>query len=141
MEKWVIYAMVSMLFAGLTSVIAKFGMKDMNSDTALMIRTSVVFIFVVTNAFLFKDALHEVRKAARTDLLFLAFSGLTTTLSWIFYYRAMKLGPVSYVASIDKASIVVTILLSFILLKEPVTSKILLGAGLIVAGMLVLVWK
>lgn len=141
MEKWVIYAMVSMLFAGLTSVIAKFGMKDMNSDTALMIRTSVVFIFVVTNAFLFKDALHEVRKAARTDLLFLAFSGLTTTLSWIFYYRAMKLGSVSYVASIDKASIVVTILLSFILLKEPVTSKILLGAGLIVAGMLVLVWK
>ncbi len=141
MEKWIIYALVSMVFAGLTSVIAKFGMKEMNSDTALMIRTAVVFIFVVSNAFLFKNAFQEVRKAGPNDLMFLAVSGLTTTLSWIFYYRAMKLGPVSYVASIDKASIVVTILLSFVLLKEPITPKILLGAGLIVAGMLVLIWK
>ena len=141
MEKWIIYALISMVFAGLTSVVAKFGMKDMNSDAALAVRTVVVFAFVTINAFLFKNAFTEVRKAAPRDLLFLAFSGLTTTISWIFYYRAMKEGPVSYVASIDKASIVVTLVLSFLILREPLTGKVLLGAGLILAGMLVLVWK
>ena len=79
--------------------------------------------------------------AAPRDLLLLAFSGVTTTVSWVFYYRAMKVGPVSYVASIDKASIVVTLVLSFLILREPVTGKVLIGAGLILAGMLVLVWK
>jgi transporter family protein len=68
-------------------------------------------------------------------------SGITTTLSWLFYYRAMKDGPVSYVAAIDKASIVITLLLSFFLLKEPATPKVLLGGGMIFAGMLILVWK
>ena len=66
---------------------------------------------------------------------------MTTTLSWIFYYRAMKDGPVSYVAAIDKASIIITLGLSFVLLKEPVTPKILVGAGLIFIGMLFLIWK
>ena len=73
--------------------------------------------------------------------MLLVLSGVTTTLSWLFYYRAMKDGLVSYVAAIDKASIVITLILSFVLLKEPVTPKILVGAGLIFVGMLVLVWK
>lgn len=141
MEKWILYALISMVFAGLTSVVAKFGMKDMSSDSALVVRTAVVFAFVTINAFLFKNAFGEIRKAATRDLWLLAFSGLCTTISWVFYYRAMKEGPVSYVASIDKASIVVTLLLSFLILREPVTGKVLLGAALILAGMLVLVWK
>lgn len=141
MEKWTLFALIAMVFAGLTSVVAKFGMENMSSDSALAIRTAVVFAFVLVNAFLFKNAFHEVKHASSRDLLLLAFSGLTTTISWVFYYRAMKEGPVSYVASIDKASIVVTLVLSFLLLREPVTGRVLVGAGLILAGMLVLVWR
>lgn len=141
MERWIIYAIVSMLFAGLTSVIAKFGMKDLSSDTALAIRTSVVFTIVIANAFILKNAYNELQHAPAKNLVFLAISGITTSLSWIFYYRAMKEGQVSYVASIDKASIVVTLLLSFLILKEPITAKVLLGVGFILTGMVILIWK
>jgi transporter family protein len=141
MEKWMVFAIISMVFAGLTSVIAKFGMKDLSSDTALAMRTTVVFALIMTNAFLFKNALTEIRNSPSSNIIFLVISGITTTLSWIFYYRAIKEGPVSYVATIDKASIVVTLLLSFVILKEPLTGKVLLGAGFILIGMLILVWN
>lgn len=141
MEKWKIFALISMLFAGLTSVIAKFGMKNLSSDVALGIRTMVVFSIVMINGFLLNNALSEIKQAPKSNLIFLAISGITTSLSWIFYYRAMKEGQVSYVASIDKASIVVTLLLSFIILKEPITTKILIGAGFILIGMMILIWK
>jgi bacterial/archaeal transporter family protein len=141
MEKWVIYAIISMVFAGITSVVAKFGMKDLSSDTALAIRTAVVFTIVVVNAFVFRNALVELQQSPAKNLIFLTISGITTSVSWIFYYRAMKIGPVSYIASIDKASIVVTLLLSFILLKEPITAKILAGAIFILIGMIILIWK
>lgn len=141
MEKWILYAIISMVFAGLTSVVAKSGMKDLSSDTALTIRTAVVFAIVVANAFLLRNAWSEIKASPRSNLVFLAVSGITTALSWIFYYRAMKEGPVSYVAAIDKASIVITLVLSFIILKEPATPKVLLGAGFIFTGMLILVWK
>lgn len=141
MEKWKLFAIISMLFAGLTSVIAKFGMKNLSSDVALSIRTTVVFSIVIANAFLLNNAFTEIKQAPKSNLLYLVISGITTSLSWIFYYRAMKEGQVSYVASIDKASIVITLLLSFILLKEPVTAKILIGAGFILTGMVILIWK
>lgn len=141
MGKWVIYAIISMVFAGITSVVAKFGMKDLSSDTALAIRTAVVFTIVVVNAFVFRNALVELQQSPAKNLIFLTISGITTSVSWIFYYRAMKIGPVSYIASIDKASIVVTLLLSFILLKEPITAKILAGAIFILIGMIILIWK
>jgi bacterial/archaeal transporter family protein len=141
MEKWVIYAIISMVFAGITSVVAKFGMKDLSSDTALAIRTAVVFTIVVVNAFVFRNALVELQQSPAKNLIFLTISGITTSISWIFYYKAMKIGPVSYIASIDKASIVVTLLLSFILLKEPITAKILAGAIFILIGMIILIWK
>lgn len=141
MERWILFAIISMIFAGITSVVAKFGMKNLSSDTALAIRTSVVFAIVIANAFLFSNAYNELRQAPAKNLIFLAISGITTSLSWIFYYRAMKEGQVSYVASIDKASIVITLLLSFIILKEPVTAKLLVGAGFILIGMIILIWK
>lgn len=141
MEKWIFYSIISMLFAGITSVVAKFGMEDLSSDTALAIRTSFVFFIVVANAFIFRNAFAELQHAPSKNLIFLAISGITTSVSWIFYYRAIKLGPLSYVASIDKASIVVTLLLSFILLKEPMTAKVLTGAGFILTGMIILIWK
>jgi bacterial/archaeal transporter family protein len=141
MERWIWFAIISMIFAGFTSVIAKFGMKGLSSDTALAIRTSVVFTIVLLNAFVFRNAYAELRQAPTQNILFLAISGITTSLSWIFYYRAMKEGQVSYVASIDKASIVVTLLLSFLILKEPITGRLLLGASFIITGMFVLIWK
>jgi len=141
MEKWIIYAIISMVFAGITSVLAKFGMKNLNSDTALAIRTSIVFSIIIANAFLFRNAFTEIQGTTLKNIFFLALSGITTSLSWIFYYRAMKEGQVSYVASIDKASIVITLILSFVLLKEPVTAKVLLGAGFILTGMVILIWK
>lgn len=141
MERWKIFAVVSMLFAGMTSVIAKFGMKNLSSDVALSIRTMVVFAIVITNAFLLNDALTQIKNAPKSNLIFLAISGITTSLSWIFYYRAMKEGQVSYVVSIDKASIVVSLLLSFLILKEPLTPKVLTGAAFILTGMLILIWK
>jgi len=141
MERWIIFAIISMLFAGITSVVAKFGMQNLNSDTALAVRTSVVFTIVLINAFVFRNAYAELKQTPVKNLVFLAVSGITTSVSWIFYYRAMKEGQVSYVASIDKASIVVTLLLSFLILGEPVTPKILLGAGFIITGMFILIWK
>ena len=141
MEKWKLFAVISMLFAGLTSVVAKFGMKDLSSDVALSIRTTVVFAIVAANALLLNNAIAEIRQAPKSNLIYLAISGITTSLSWIFYYRAMKEGQVSYVVSIDKASIVVSILLSFLILKEPMTPKILIGAGFILIGMVILIWR
>lgn len=140
MPAWILYALASMFFAGLTSVIAKFGLKNVPSDLGLAIRTSVVFIFVWLNALAYRHVKYIGNFTAK-DLIFLTVSGLTTTLSWIFYYRAIKMGDVSVVAGIDKASLVITIFLSFFFLNEPLTPKVLLGAGLITAGTLVLVFK
>ncbi len=140
MQTWIIYAILSAVFAGITSILAKYGLENVNPDLGLGIRTATIFFIITTINFIgskYKDIFLLTTK--QTALLIL--SGVATTLSWLFYYRAMKDGLVSYVASIDKASIVITIVLSFILFKEPVTPKILFGAGLIFTGMLVLIWK
>jgi len=140
MERWVIYALLSMLFAGITSVIAKYGMKNVSGDTALTVRTSMVFILVWANAFALNNV-NKLRLLTQKDVLFLCLSGAATTLSWIFYYRAMKEGNVSVVATIDKGSIVITLLLSFFILKEPFTWQVGLAGSLITAGLLILVYK
>ena len=129
MERWILYALVSMAFAGLTSVIAKYGMKNVSGDSALAVRTSVVFVLIWLNVFMF-NRLPQLSLLTKKDLLFLCFSGVTTTLSWIFYYRPMKEGTVSVVASIDKASIIVTLMLSFFFLKEPLTPEDFTGSGI-----------
>jgi transporter family protein len=140
MQNPVILALISMVFAGVTAVIAKLGLKNVSGDTGLAVRTIFVFGFVVINTLVFKH-LKEFKALTTSDVGFLALSALTTTLSWIFYYRAVKLGDVSQVALIDKASILVTLLLSFLVLKEPFTWRVALGGGLMLAGLLVLVLK
>ena len=137
METWKIQAIISAIFAGMTSVIAKHGLENISADLGLAIRTTVVFAFVVLNVFLWRNTAGFTQVTAR-QVGFLALSGVTTSLSWIFYYRAMKAGQVSFVALIDKGSILVTLLLSFLLLREPITPRVLSGAGLIIAGLLVL---
>ena len=140
MQTWILYAILSMIFAGLTSVLAKYGLQNISADFGLGIRTTIIFI-IITLINLVGAKYKEFSNLTGFQLTLLAASGITTTLSWIFYYRAMKDGLVSYVAAIDKASIIITLLLSFLLLKEPVTPKILIGGSLIFIGMLVLIWK
>jgi bacterial/archaeal transporter family protein len=115
-------------------------LQNINPDLGLGIRTSTIFLLIIVFN-LATDKLKDFSNLTQKQLLLLIASGITTTCSWIFYYRAMKDGPVSYVAAIDKASIIITLVLSFLILKEPVTPKVLVGASLIFIGMLVLVWK
>lgn len=140
MNNWIGYAIISMVFAGLTSVIAKYGLRNVSGDAGLAIRTSMVFVLVWLNAFAFKHTKY-FPNLSKNDILFLCVSGLTTTLSWIFYYKAIKIGDVSVVASIDKASLLITILLSVWLLREPLTWRLALGAVLILSGVIVLSGK
>jgi len=140
METWIIYAIASMFFASFTSILAKYGLQNVNADLGLGIRTTTIFflivIFVVATG-----KTKDIELITNKQLLLLVASGITTTLSWICYYRAMKDGLVSYVAAIDKASIVITLVLSFILFKEPMNAKLICGAALIFIGMMMLVWK
>ena len=140
MQTWIIYAILSMIFAGMTSVLAKYGLQNISADFGLGVRTTVIF-FLITVINVVGSRYKEFSNLTGMQAMLLIASGVTTTLSWLFYYRAMKDGLVSYVASIDKASIIITLLLSFFLLKEPINAKIIFGSLLIFAGMLVLVWK
>jgi transporter family protein len=140
MQTWIVYAILSMIFAGLTSVLAKYGLQNISPDFGLGIRTTIIFV-LITAINLIGSKYKEFSNLTTFQLALLIASGVTTTLSWVFYYRAMKDGLVSYVAAIDKASIVITLLFSFLLLKEPVTPKILVGGLLIFMGMIVLIWK
>lgn len=140
MEKWVAYALVSTIFAGFTSVIAKMGLAGISGELGLTIRTLFVGIFVLGFAAAVIPS-SDFSMLNRTNILWLGLSALTTTLSWIFYYKALKLGDVATVALIDKGSVVVAIFLAWLLLKEAITLRILIGGALIVGGLLVMVKK
>ena len=140
MKQYQIFAIISMVFAGLTSVIAKAGLKNVSSDTGLAVRTIFVFVFVWLNIFL-SNNMKDFSNLTKKDVLLLGISALTTSLSWIFYYKAIKVGNVSEVALIDKASILMTIILSVIFLNEHFTWKMALGSCLIIGGLLVLTLK
>ena len=140
MKQYQIFAIISMIFAGLTSVIAKAGLKNVASDTGLAVRTSFVFFLIWLNILVFNNA-KDFSNLTKRDIALLAVSGFTTTISWIFYYRAMKIGNVSEIALIDKGSIIITLVLSFLFLNEQFTLKIALGGLLIISGILVLTLK
>jgi bacterial/archaeal transporter family protein len=138
MEKWVFYALLSMVFAGFTSVIAKMGLAGISGELGLTIRTLFVSLFVLGFAAI-AVPMNDYSLLNRTNILWLGLSALTTTLSWIFYYKALKIGDVATVALIDKGSVVVAIILAWLLLKEVITLRILIGGALIVGGLLVMV--
>jgi len=140
MKQYQIFAIISMVFAGLTSVIAKAGLKNVASDTGLAVRTSFVFFLIWLNILVFNNT-KDFANLTKKDIALLAVSGLTTSISWIFYYRAMKVGNVSEIALIDKGSIIITLALSFIFLNEQFTWKIAVGGLLIIAGILILTLK
>jgi transporter family protein len=140
MKQFQVFALISMFFAGLTSVIAKAGLKNVSGDTGLAVRTCFVFVLVWLNVFAFNQV-KDFHNLEKKDILLLGLSGLTTTLSWVFYYKAIKMGNVSEVALIDKASILITLLLSVLFLHEQFNWRIAVGAILMISGLLVLTWK
>jgi transporter family protein len=140
MERWVIYAIISMLFAGFTSVVAKQGLVGISAELGLTVRTIFVCIFVLVFAVLVVDPA-EIKSLRKVNYTWLAFSAITTAGSWIFYYKALKVGDVATVALIDKGSVVIAILLAWLLLKEAITLRLILGALLIVAGLFVIAKK
>ena len=140
MKPWVVYAIISMFFAGCTSVIAKLGLDGISGDLGLTVRTAIVFLLVVVFA-AFAVPATQWTDLTGNNYLWLGLSGITTTLSWIFYYKALKQGEVSTIAIIDKGSMVVAVLLAFFILKEQITLKTILGGTLMIIGLLVIAIK
>ncbi len=137
---WWVYAFFSALFAALTAVFAKVGISNINANLATGIRTIVIMVMIWTIILTTGEA-KGISTLSRQNIFFLVISGIATGLSWLFYFKALQLGNVSQVALIDKLSVVLVIILSVLFLGETVNLKTVLGAGLIVAGALVLVWK
>ena len=129
-----------MCFAGFTSVVAKQGLAGISAELGLTIRTIFVCLFVLIFAAL-SVAPAEIKALQKINYIWLAVSALTTAGSWIFYYKALKVGDVATVALIDKGSVVIAILLAWWLLNEAITVRILLGALLIIAGLFVIAKK
>jgi transporter family protein len=140
MEKWISYAFISMFFAGFTSVIAKMGLTGISGELGLTIRTLFVSGFVLAFA-AWAVPVKELAAVEPRNLLWLGLSGVTTALSWIFYYKALKAGDVATVALIDKGSVVVAMLLAWLVLREVITLRMVIGAALIVAGLIVIARK
>lgn len=137
MNNWLIFAIGSAFFAGVTAILGKVGVKDINSNLATFVRTIVILIvsaLIVT----MRSEWERVDKLHSRTLIFLIFSGIATGLSWLCYYKALQLGPVSKVAPIDKLSVVFAIILSFVFLGESLTWQVLTGGVLIVTGSLVI---
>ena len=137
---WKYYALLSALFAALTALFAKIGVRGINSDLATGIRT-VVILLITWGIVLCGGHMGEIKDIGRHAWIFLILSGIATGLSWLFYFKALQSGEVSRVAPIDKLSVVITICLSFVLLKEPVSMRVIIGALLITGGSMVILIK
>lgn len=134
---WAVYALLSALFAALTTILAKVGISGVNSHLATAIRTAVVLIMAWGMVFL-TNGQKGLSAISNKSWLFLILSGLATGASWLCYFKALQIGDVSKVVPIDKSSIVITLILAFIFLHEGFTAKTLLGALLITAGTLLM---
>ena len=134
---WFVLALGSSLFAAATSILAKIGVSNVNSNLATAIRTSVVLVMSWGMVFL-TDAQHGIGHIGRRSWLFLILSGLATGASWLRYYRALQIGDVSKVVPIDKLSVVITIILAAVLLHEQLTFRSILGCILIASGTLLM---
>jgi bacterial/archaeal transporter family protein len=135
-ERWITFALISMAFAGFTSVIAKQGLSGISGELGLAVRTCFVAVFVLGFAVVVV-ARDEVSAVGRHNIVWLGLSGVTTAVSWVFYYKALKLGEVSTIALIDKGSVVVAVALAWLVLGERITPRIILGSLLILGGLVV----
>ena len=135
---WMIFAVLSAVFAALTAILAKIGIEGVNSNLATVIRTIVVVIMAWGMVFL-THAQNGLAEISKKSWIFLILSGLATGASWLCYYKALQMGDASKVVPIDKLSVVITLILAFVFLHEQFTAKSLIGCILIGAGTLIMV--
>lgn len=135
---WIFYAVLSAVFASLTSILGKIGISEIDSNLGTAIRTIVVLVMAWCMVFVTGKQC-DINKISKQNLLFICLSGLTTGLSWLCYYKALQDGQASIVVPIDKLSILITIAFSYFILKEKITKKSLLGLVLITVGTLLLI--
>lgn len=135
---WLLFAILSAIFAALTSILAKIGIEGVNSNLATAIRTVVVVVMAWVMVFL-THAQSGMTEISKKSWIFLILSGLATGASWICYYRALQIGDASKVVPIDKLSVVITLILAFVFLHEEFTIKSIIGCVLIGAGTLIMV--
>ncbi|MRX77602.1 EamA family transporter [Pedobacter petrophilus] len=134
---WKCYAILSAFFAAATAILAKAGIKGVSGNLATAIRT-VVILFIAWGIVLASGEISELKTLSKNNLIFLALSGVATGLSWIFYFKALETGNVSKVAPIDKLSVAIAMGLAFLILKEPIETKTLIGGLMIVGGSVVI---
>ena len=135
---WLIFAVLSPVFAALTSILSKLGIQGVNSNLATAIRTVVVVVMAWGMVFL-TNAQNGIAEISKRSWLFLVLSGLATGVSWLCYYKALQLGDASKVVPIDKLSVVITLILAFVFLHEQFTMKSLIGCIIIGIGTMVMV--
>lgn len=135
---WFVFALLSAIFAALTSILAKIGIDGVNSNLATAIRTVVVVVMAWGMVFL-TNTQSGILDISKKSWIFLILSGLATGASWLCYYRALQMGEASKVIPIDKLSVVITLVLAFVFLHEQFTTKSLIGCILITAGTLIMV--
>ena len=135
---WMIFAVLSAVFAALTSILAKIGIEGVNSNLATAIRTIVVVIMAWDMVFLTHEQ-NGLAEISKKSWIFLILSGLATGASWLCYYKALQMGDASKVVPIDKLSVVITLILAFVFLHEQFTAKSIIGCILIGAGTLIMV--
>lgn len=135
---WFIFAILSAIFAALTSILAKIGIEGVNSNLATAVRTIVVVLMAWLMVFV-TESQNGLMDISKKSWIFLILSGLATGASWLCYYKALQIGEASKVVPIDKLSIVITVALAFLFLGEQITLKTLIGCSLIVAGTFVMI--
>lgn len=136
---WILFAILSAFFAALTSILAKIGLQNVNSNLSVAVRTIIVLIMAWVIV-LVTGKQNEIGNIGQKNLVFLILSGIATGLSWLFYFRALQIGEASKVIPIDKLSLVFGIIMAFILLKEAITIKTIVGGVLITIGTFVLLF-
>lgn len=135
---WFIFALLSAVFAALTSILAKIGIEGINSNLATAIRTIVVLVMAWGMVFV-TGSQSQITNITQKSWLFLVLSGMATGLSWLFYYKALQIGEASKVVPVDKFSVVISMVLAFVILKEAVTIKTVLGGIFITIGTFIMI--
>ncbi len=135
---WWFYALLSALFASFTAITAKIGVKDIDTNLATALRTAVILV-IAWGIVAVQGHLKDIGSISTRNLVFLGISGVCTGLSWLCYFKALQLGKVSQVAPVDKASLALTLLLSVVILGEPMTLKEIIAGGFILTGTLLFI--
>lgn len=136
---WAIYAVLSAFFAAATSILAKIGIENVDSNLVTGIRTVIILLMTCGIVYM-TGTIHQLPQISQRSWIFLILSGVATGLSWLFYFKALQMGDASKVVPVDKFSVVISMVMAFVFLHEAVTLKVVLGGALITLGTLVLIF-